>query len=139
VHAYAALMATDFGASLVRFDLRDLAENNASVARAAKKRIDATFRKYIAAGIADGTIRRCDPKLAAFAIAGSLNWIGHWYRRGGALSPTDIADEFTERLTEGLAAAPDRQRMTKKTPSVPQRRATRRKPTGKKHTGGGSR
>ena len=45
VHAYAGLMATDFGASLVRFDLRDLAETNAGAARAAKTRIDATFRK----------------------------------------------------------------------------------------------
>ncbi len=132
VHAYAALMATDFGASLVRFDLRDLAEKNAGVARSAKKRIDATFRKYIAAGIADGSIKRCDPKLAAFAIAGSLNWIGHWYRRDGGLSPAAIADEFTVRLTEGLAA-PDR--ITKKTPSAPKRRAPRRKTTAKKPTG----
>lgn len=143
VHAYAGLMATDFGASLVRFDLRDLAEKNAGVARAAKKRIDATFRKYIAAGIADGSIRRCDPKLAAFAIAGSLNWIGHWYRREGDLSPAAIADEFSVRLTEGLAAAGSRQRITKKTPNAPERRDTRRKvkarATGKKRTGGGSR
>jgi hypothetical protein len=68
VLAYAELMATDFGASLVRFDLRDLAESNAGVARSAKKRIDATFRRYIADGIADGSIKRCDPKLAAFPL-----------------------------------------------------------------------
>jgi hypothetical protein len=68
VLAYAERMATDFGASLVRFDLRDLAESNAGVARSAKKRIDATFRRYIADGIADGSIKRCDPKLAAFPL-----------------------------------------------------------------------
>lgn len=139
VHAYAGLMATDFGASLVRFDLRDLAERNAGVARAAKKRIDATFREYIAAGIADGSIKRCDPKLAAFAIAGSLNWIGHWYRRDGGLSPSAIADEFTIRLTEGLAMTAPRQRISKETPGAPQRRATRRKTVGKKRTGGATR
>ncbi|QDF41503.1 TetR/AcrR family transcriptional regulator [Bradyrhizobium symbiodeficiens] len=138
VHAYAALMATDFGASLVRFDLRDLTERNAAVARAAKKRIDATFRDYIAAGMADGSINACDPKLAAFAIAGSLNWIGHWYRRDGGLSPTAIADEFTVRLTEGLAAAGP-QHTIKKTPGAPQRRNSGRKTTGKKRTGGGTR
>ncbi|QIP03981.1 TetR/AcrR family transcriptional regulator [Bradyrhizobium symbiodeficiens] len=138
VHAYAALMATDFGASLVRFDLRDLTERNAAVARAAKKRIDATFRGYIAAGMADGSINPCDPKLAAFAIAGSLNWIGHWYRRDGGLSPTAIADEFTARLTEGLAAAGP-QHTIKKTPGAPQRRNSGRKTTGKKRTGGGTR
>ncbi|AWM05048.1 TetR/AcrR family transcriptional regulator [Bradyrhizobium symbiodeficiens] len=138
VHAYAALMATDFGASLVRFDLRDLTERNAAVARAAKKRIDATFRDYIAAGMADGSINPCDPKLAAFAIAGSLNWIGHWYRRDGGLSPTAIADEFTARLTEGLAAAGP-QHTIKKTPGAPQRRNPGNKTTGKKRTGGGTR
>ena len=91
VHAYAEVMATDYGASLVRFDPRDLTEKNRKIVRAAKKSIDRTFRKYIADGIADGSIKPCDPKLAAFAIAGSLNWIGHWYQPDGALSADAIA------------------------------------------------
>ena len=59
--------------------------------RAAKKSIDRTFRSYIADGITDGSIKPCDPKLSAFAIAGSLNWIGHWYQRDGALSGDAVA------------------------------------------------
>ncbi len=102
IRAYAEVMATDFGASLVRFDPRDLTEKNRKIVRAAKKSIDRTFRKYIAEGIADGSIKPCDPKLSAFAIAGSLNWIGHWYQRDGALSAEAIASEFAVRLTEGL-------------------------------------
>jgi len=104
VRAYAEVMATDYGASLVRFDPRDLTEKNRKTVRAAKKNIDRTFRKYINDGIADGSIKPCDPKLSAFAIAGSLNWIGHWFQRGGALSAEAIAREFAARLTEGLAA-----------------------------------
>ena len=69
----------------MRFDPRDLTEENRKTVRAAKKRIDRTFRKYLADGVADGSIGPCDPKLAAFAIAGSLNWIGHWYQRDGAM------------------------------------------------------
>lgn len=103
VRAYGEMMATDFGASLVRFDERDLSEKNSKTVRAAKRSIDATFRNYIVDGIADGSVKPCDAKLAAFAIAGSLNWIGHWYRHDGALSPQAVADEFTLRLTEGLA------------------------------------
>ena len=45
----------------------------------------------------------CDPKMAAFAIAGSLNWIGHWFKRDGSNSADAIAEEFSERLTTGLA------------------------------------
>ena len=110
VRAYAEVMATDFGASLVRFDPRDLTDKNSRIVRAAKKSIDRTFRNYIAEGIADGSIKPCDPKLSAFAIAGSLNWIGHWFQRGGALSAEAIADDFAVRLTEGLAAKPTRTR-----------------------------
>lgn len=110
VRAYAEVMATDFGASLVRFDPRDLTDKNSRIVRAAKKSIDRTFRNYIAEGIADGSIKPCDPKLSAFAIAGSLNWIGHWFQRGGALSAEAIANEFAVRLTEGLAARPARKR-----------------------------
>ena len=104
VHAYAENMADDYGASLVRFDQRDLSEKNRKTVRAGKKSIDRTFRKYIADGIADGSIKPCDPKMTAFAIAGSLNWIGHWFQPDGAMSAAAIAGEFTDRLTDGLAA-----------------------------------
>jgi len=103
VRAYAEVMTTDYGASLVRFNPRDLTDKNSEIVRAAKKSIDRTFRSYIAEGIADGSIKPCDPKLSAFAIAGSLNWIGHWYQRGGAWSAEAIANEFAVQLTEGLA------------------------------------
>ena len=83
--SYAETMTTDYGKSLVRFDVRDLTEHNRKIVRLAKKKIDRAFRDYIGQGIADGSIRPCDVKLSAFAIAGSLNWIGHWYQPGGAL------------------------------------------------------
>ena len=103
VRGYAEVMTTDYGASVVRFDPRDLSEEHGEVVRAAKRSIDRTFRKYISEGIADGSIRPCDPKLTAFAIVGSLNWIGHWFQHDGAHSAEAVASEFTERLTEGLA------------------------------------
>ena len=126
VRAYAEVMATDFGASLVRFDPRDLSEKNSRIVRAAKRSIDRTFRKYIAEGIADGSIKPCDPKMTAFVIAGSLNWIGHWFQPGGDLSAEAIASEFAVRLTEGLAV----KSASKRAASTPAKR---------KRSGGGSR
>jgi Tetracyclin repressor-like, C-terminal domain len=90
-------------------DPRDLSEKNRKIMRASKKSVDLTFRRYITEGIADRSIKPCDAKLAAFAIAGSLNWIGHWFQPDGALSADAIADEFSVRLTEGLATKPIRQ------------------------------
>ncbi len=103
VRAYAQGMTTYFGACLVQFDVRDLSETNGEIVRAGKRRIDSAFRKYIADGIADGSIKPCDVKMSAFAIAGSLNWIGQWYQKDGPLSPEAISEEFTVRLTQGLA------------------------------------
>jgi AcrR family transcriptional regulator len=110
---YAELMTTDFGKSLVRFDIRDLSGNNRQIVQTAKKRIDRAFRDYIAQGVDDGSIRPCDPKLAAFAIAGSLNWIGHWFQPGGAMTGKAVADEFAIRLTEGIAVTTTRKKADK--------------------------
>ena len=132
VHSYAETMATDFGASLVRFDPRDLSPANAKTVRAAKRGIDRTFRRYISEGIADGSIKPCDPKMAAFAIAGSLNWIGHWYQRGGELTPDAIADDFAERLTEGLAAAATSKRPAKKSSAPKTKKSAAKAPSQRK-------
>jgi AcrR family transcriptional regulator len=120
--AYAETMTTDYGKSLVRFDVRDLTEHNREIVGLAKKKIDRAFRDYIGQGIKDGTIRPCDAKLSAFAIAGSLNWIGHWYQPGGALEAETIANEFAIRLTEGLAMKPGRKPTPRKAGKPPARK-----------------
>ncbi|MCC8981338.1 TetR/AcrR family transcriptional regulator [Bradyrhizobium acaciae] len=112
---YAELMTADYGKSLVRFDIRDLSEHNRKIVQTAKRRIDRAFRDYIAAGVEDGSVQACDPKLAAFAIAGSLNWIGHWFQPGGELSGRAVAEEFAIRLTEGIAKTTTQATSTRKT------------------------
>ncbi|MBN8991030.1 MAG: TetR family transcriptional regulator [Rhizobiales bacterium] len=128
--SYAEAMTTDYGKSLVRFDIRDLTEHNRRIVRLAKKKIDQAFRDYIGQGIEDGSIRACNVKLSAFAIAGSLNWIGHWHQPNGALEAEAIAREFAIRLTEGLAIPSARKSMPKSTtkkagkPPVRKRKST---------------
>ena len=114
VHAYAATMASDLGASLVRFNVADLSEPNQKTTLAGKRRIDRAFRNAIKQGIADGSIKPCDVKLTTFAILGALNWIGHWYKPDGELSPDQIADDFTIRLTADIATRPGKKRSEKK-------------------------
>ena len=50
------------------------------------------------------------------AILGALNWIGHWYKPDGALSPDQIADDFAIRLTADIAAR-SAKKQSKKKPS----------------------
>lgn len=104
IRAYVFVITTDFGMCLVRLDDRELGREARAAVRRAKRRYDTAFRIEIARGIDDGSIVPCDPKLATFAITGSLNWIGNWYRPDGDLSAATIADDFALRLTEGVAA-----------------------------------
>ncbi|MGZ5924795.1 MAG: TetR/AcrR family transcriptional regulator [Rhizomicrobium sp.] len=104
IRAYVSVVTTDFGMCLIRLDDRELAGESRANVRRAKRDYDTAFRRQIARGIADGSIMRCDPKIATFAIVGALNWIGSWYQPDGELSVDAIAEEFAQRLTEGLAA-----------------------------------
>jgi hypothetical protein len=72
--------------------------------RTYKRKIDRRLRGFIQEGIEDGSIAQCDAKIAAFSIAGALNWICTWYEPEGALPPQEIASQFARTLTQGLVA-----------------------------------
>ena len=104
IRAYAGSMTTDFGMCFARLDDRELGDEPRAQVRRSKRRYDLAFRRQIERGVEDGSIKPCNPKLAAFVIAGALNGIADWYKPAGDLSVETIADEFALRLTEGLAA-----------------------------------
>ena len=78
----------------MRLDEGDLTSTARAEVRAHKEKIDRRLRSFIQEGIDDGTIAPCDTKIAAFSIAGALNWICMWYEPEGALSPQEIASQF---------------------------------------------
>ena len=98
-----AIVSHDFGRCVAMLDDSELSPGARREVRTLKRRIDASIRAYIEEGIADGSIAGCDPKLAAFAAAGAINWIGSWYRPDGGLTCHEIASGFAELLTQGLA------------------------------------
>ena len=64
------------------------------------------IRRIIEHGIRDGSFRRVDAKVAAFAILGAINWVARWYRPEGALDAATIGAQFADHLVGGLAPAP---------------------------------
>ena len=105
LHAYATSVASrEFGRCVAMLDDDDLSAKAKRDVRALKRRTDSTLREFIQQGIDDGSIRPCDVKLAAFAMAGAINWIGKWFKPGGELGPDQIAREFADLLTQGLRA-----------------------------------
>jgi len=109
IDSYTKVMTVNFGRCVMRLDEGDLSPEAFMNIRNYKRKIDRRLRSFLQEGIADGSIAPCDPKLAAFAIAGALNWICIWYEPNGPLSPDEIAAQYVRTLTRGLTpAGPDR-------------------------------
>jgi AcrR family transcriptional regulator len=99
---YAQAVASDFGWCLVRAEHQDLSAPMSSQVRALKVEIDQGIRRLLKDGQKDGSIAPCDAKMTAFALAGALNWIPHWYREKQAMSAAQIAAAFVALFEEGL-------------------------------------
>jgi AcrR family transcriptional regulator len=65
---------------------------------------EARWRETLEAGIADGSLRSFDVRLAGIGILSACNWFTQWYRPGGASSVDEIADAFAELFLGGLRA-----------------------------------
>ena len=117
IYSYANAMTITFGRCLVRLDDTDLSPAALSEVRAYKRKIDRRLRSFIQDGIDDGSITPCEPKIAAFSIAGALNWICQWYEPEGPLSPEEIATQFARTLTRGLARPRRRSAVRRARPS----------------------
>jgi AcrR family transcriptional regulator len=99
---YAEAITSEFGWCMVRAEDQDLSPVMSKRINTLKSEIDQGIRRLIKDGIADGSIRRCDPKITAFALAGAMNWIAHWHRADAELTPDQIADRFIETFVNGL-------------------------------------
>jgi AcrR family transcriptional regulator len=104
IYSYANVMTINFGRCVMRLDEGDLSSDAFAEVRRYKRKIDRRLRSFIQEGISDGSIAPCDPKLAAFSIAGALNWICIWYEPEGPLAADEIAVQFARTLTHGLAS-----------------------------------
>ncbi|HLJ38952.1 MAG TPA: TetR family transcriptional regulator [Steroidobacteraceae bacterium] len=99
---YGAAVASEFGWSMVRAEDQDLSPAMSRHIKALKSEIDQGIRRLIREGVQDGSIEPCDPKMTAFALAGALNWIAHWYREDQSLTGAEIAEAFVTIFEGGL-------------------------------------
>jgi AcrR family transcriptional regulator len=53
-------------------------------------------------GIADGSIRPLDVRIARLALIGAINWVPKWYQPSGRHSPAEISAAFADLFVNGL-------------------------------------
>jgi AcrR family transcriptional regulator len=99
---YAEAMTSEFGWCMVQAENQDLSSSMSKKVRALKSEIDHGIRRLIKQGAVDGSIRKCDEKITAFAVAGAMNWIAYWYRSDDSLTAREIANRFIDLFVLGL-------------------------------------
>lgn len=99
---YAEVNMDDFGRCVVRTGEEALSPASRPRYRQLKREIDNALRTLIEEAMADGSIAPVDVKMAAFALAGALNWPARWHDPGGAVAAEDIAEKLVDILTKGL-------------------------------------
>jgi AcrR family transcriptional regulator len=102
VRHYAEAVASEFGWCMVRAEDQDLGPELSLHIKKLKAEIDRGIRRLLDEGIRDGSIEPCDTKMTAFAMAGALNWIAHWYRENQPMTPAQVADKFVAVFEAGL-------------------------------------
>jgi len=106
---YAEVMTTDFGICLIRNTAPgSLPSKSREKLWTGRRRLNREVEVIIAEGIADGSIRSCDPKNLSFALFGAFNWITFWFDNKGPLKPAALADYFLDIFYRGIAPAAGR-------------------------------
>jgi hypothetical protein len=101
---------------MVRAEDQDLSPAMSRHIKALKSEIDHGIRRLIREGVQDGSIQPCDPKMTAFALAGALNWIAHWYREDRSLTGAQIAEAFVTIFEGGLRPRGGASRLSARVP-----------------------
>jgi AcrR family transcriptional regulator len=103
VRSLSVAQNNDFGRCLVLVGARPLETQGGDI-RQFQRRLDSTVRALITEGIADGTIKPCNPSMFSAVLFGALNWVPRWHNENGKLSIPQVADTFMDMLIDGIAA-----------------------------------
>ena len=90
--------------SLIQIEWRALDHERQAEMIRRRDAYEARWRATLEAGIADGSLRSFDVRLAGIGILSACNWFTQWYRPGGGSSVDEIADAFAELFLGGLRA-----------------------------------
>jgi TetR/AcrR family transcriptional regulator len=102
IREHVRVMIETLEGSPLAFEVTALSPDRQRAIIAARDRYERVVRRFVQEGVAEGHFRGVNPKTAAFAILGAINWINRWYRPEGALKADELGAEFAEHLVGGL-------------------------------------
>lgn len=85
----------------------DLPERIATVHAAGRRSVLRTMTGVIEVGVADGTFRPVDPRIAALGVLGLSNWVAWWYSPDGRTDLDQVCAALADQAVAGLLAGTD--------------------------------
>ena len=102
VQSFAQMIIDELHGTALTMDLQALAPARLRKVIAKRDRFDRGLRDLVREGMDTGAFARGDPKLAAFAILGAVNWIPRWYDPRGPAGSLEIGAAFADLVLDGL-------------------------------------
>ncbi len=103
VRAHVGVVADNLpDATIFLHEWKFLGEERRTSVAERRNRYENLYRQVVEEGIRSGDFAPADPKMAALLVLSAVNWLPQWYNPVGPLSPTDIADRFSELILRGL-------------------------------------
>jgi AcrR family transcriptional regulator len=93
-----------FARCITAIDVNMLDEETQAFHRKSQRKLVHGVSRMIEEGIADGSIRDCEPEIMSFAILGCANNTSRWYRDGGRLSLGAVSEQYLGLLSKGISA-----------------------------------
>ncbi len=103
IHLFTSILDDELGRCLAHPGPEPLSDKYQRQIDPLYVRLDTNMRQIIDHGVKDGSLRRCNPKITAFTIFGSIYWMTKWYQVGGEMTTKDVAEEMVAIFTNGLA------------------------------------
>ncbi len=102
IRGYCAWVSTDLGATIAMVREHSLSPERRKALRDSKAEVDFQLRSLIKQGVAEGSLRPCDPRLVSAAVFGALNWIPHWNRVDNPVPHEEIAEQYLHLVFTGM-------------------------------------
>jgi AcrR family transcriptional regulator len=102
IREHVRVMTEKLEGSPLAFEVSALSPDRREVIIAGRDRFERVLRDLVTKGVAEGEFREVDPKIAVFAILGSINWIARWYSPEGGAEGAALGDQFADLLIGGL-------------------------------------
>ena len=106
VQSFAQMIIDELHGTALTMDLQALSPARLRRVIAKRDRFDRGLRHIVQEGMEAGVFARGDPKLAAFAVLGAVNWITRWYDPRGPKGSEEIGRAMADMVLDGLRGRP---------------------------------